>query len=268
MKALAHTITPLAVALLLGGAATRADGQRRDAPKAGGVSLLLEVKAEGPRAPGAVERTAEVIRRRCARLGVRCELSPRAGGVANRLALRFSPAKDAERVRNVLLSKGFELRAVVSPPYPGRMLWYATRADAEAVAAEGADVFPLLEPGLPLTYIVTEREPIIDGDVLRNPVVVRARRDTPGGGYVVDCRLDRRGSARLSGWMAARLGSYAAVVLDGWALSAVYVKAPVSYNVVVSGGFDRRQAEDAAAALAGGRLPAPVEVLEETAHAP
>src|SRR5687768_12264969 len=143
MKALVHTITPLAVALLLAGASPRVAAQRRAAPKAGGVSLLLEVKAVGPRVPGAVERTAEVIRGRCARLGLRCELSPRAGGVANRLALRFSPARDAERVKNVLLSKGFELRAVASPLHPFPMIEYATRDEAEADAVGDTEALPL-----------------------------------------------------------------------------------------------------------------------------
>jgi preprotein translocase subunit SecD len=46
------------------------------------------------------------------------------------------------------------------------------------------------------------------------------------------------------------------------------VKATVGYNVVVSGGFDRQQAEDVAAVLAGGNLPAPVEVLEEGTYKP
>jgi preprotein translocase subunit SecD len=61
---------------------------------------------------------------------------------------------------------------------------------------------------------------------------------------------------------------YVAVVYDGRALDVPYIRAPISYNVVLSGGFDRRQAEDVAVVLWGGNLPAPVEVLEEGTYTP
>jgi preprotein translocase subunit SecD len=270
MKAPVTYVPPLAFALsLLLGASAPLAAQRRRAPRdRGGTALLLEVRAEASRAASSVARTAEVIRGRCARLGVYCDVRPQAGDRANRLALRFSTALDAGRVREVLLAEGFELRAVVSPPYPLPLLDYATRDEAAAEAKNDEDVFPLEGYDLRDAYVVTLRGPIITGDDLRNPVVMRAPRGTPGGGYVVDCRLRPAGAARLKAWTSANVGRYVAVVYNGRGLVALYVKAPVFYNVVVSGGFDRRQAEDAAAVLAGGNLPAPVEVLEEGTYNP
>ena len=269
MKTLITYVTPLAFALLLLlGAAPPLAAQKRAARDSGGTSLLLEVKADESQAESVVERTATVIRRRCARLGVYCQVEPQAGDAANRLALRFSTTLDSGRVKRILLAEGVELRAVDSVPYPLPMTEYATRAEAEAEAKADMDVFPLEGYDLPASHIVTEGAPIVTGDDLRHPSVVRAPRDTPGGGYVVDSQLRRAGAARLKAWTSANLGSYAAIIYNGRALEAVYVKAPIVYNVVVSGGFDRRQAEDVAAVLAGGNLPAPVEVLEEGTYKP
>jgi preprotein translocase subunit SecD len=262
-------VAPLALALwLFAGAAPLLASQRRAPRDRGGTALLLEVKAEGAQAPGVVERTAAVIRKRCARLGVYCRVGPQTGGAANRLALRFSTASDAGRVKEVLLAQGVELRAVVSVPYPAPMAEYETRSAAEAEAKDGMVVVPLRGSGGPEAHVVTEGAPVVTGDDLRDPYVLRAPRETPGGGYVVDSRLRPAGAARLKAWTRANIGRYAVVVYNGRALEAVYVKAPIVYNVVVSGGFDRRQALDVAAVLAGGNLPAPVEVLEEGTYKP
>jgi len=262
-------LAPLAAALLLMAVAARPVAAQRRAPRdRGGTSLLLEVRAEAARAGDAVERTAAVIRRRCARLGAYCRVEPRPGGAADRLALRFSSALDSARVKGILLAEGVEVRAVNSVPYPFPVTEYATRAEAVAVAKAGMSVFPLAGYDLPEGHIITAGAPIVTGDDLRAPSVVRAPPDTPGGGYVVDSQLRPAGAARLKAWTSANINCYAAVIYNGRALEAVYVKAPVVYNVVVSGGFDRRQAEDVAAVLAGGNLPAPVEVLEEATYKP
>ncbi|HEX8355650.1 MAG TPA: hypothetical protein VF611_22275 [Pyrinomonadaceae bacterium] len=272
MKSLAQRLAPLAAALLLLGAAPPlAAAQGRRPPRdVGGTSLLLEVKADAASAARSVERTAAVIQRRCARLGIYCRLGPPPGGNANRLLLRFSAASDPGRVKKILLAEGLELRPVFSVPHPFPMLEYPTRAEAEAVAVAtaDADVFPLEGYGEREAYVITARDPVITGDDLRDPVVMRAPRDTPGGGYVVDCRLRPAGARRLKAWTTGNTNAYAALVYNGRALVTLYVKAPVWYNVVVSGGFSRRQAEDAAVVLASGNLPAPVGVLEEGTYTP
>ncbi len=146
---------------------------------------------------------------------------------------------------------------------------YPSRDHPVVAAAADEDVFPVEGYGQPETYIITVPGPIITGDDLRDPFyVTRAPRDFPGKGYTVDCRLKPAGAARLKAWTRAHLGRYVAVVYNGRALDVPYIRAPIWYNVVVSGGFTRSEAEDVAAALAGGNLPAPVEVLEEGAYKP
>lgn len=256
----------LTCALLLPGAPTAAAAQKRRGPRdRGGVSLALAVRAAGPLLERSVERTAAVIESRCRRLRIYCELRRPTGGEANRLVLRFSTPTDAGRVKRILLAEGLELRAAVSPPFPARMSEYATRAEAEAAAGAGDVVFPLADGGAG-THLITERTPILTGDGVRDCAALKS--DEGFGKYEVDCRLRPEGAARLKAWTGANINRYVAVVFNGRALWAGSIRAPIEYNIVVSGGFDRRQAEDAAVILEGGNLPAPVELLEEGTYRP
>lgn len=253
-------VSPLAFALLLLAGTARQVGAQE-----GGTSLLLAVKAEGAQAARALRRTAEVIRKRCKRLGVRCELRPQPDGGANRLELRFSAPADTERVRKVLLAQGMVVRAVAALPHPFPMPEFKTFAEAEAALRAGEDVLPLDSRGEE-TYIIVARPEIITGDHVRSTTVFKS--DAGVGWWEVDCKLNDDGSKRLGSWTLANKGRYLAVIYDGRALATYYVKATTWLNVVVAGSFDRRRAEEVAAVLAGGNLPAPVEVLEEAAYKP
>lgn len=258
MKSFFHRLAVLAAALLLSGAA-HAHACRAQAARAGGASLMLEVKAEATQLKRAVERTAEVMRKRCRLLGVKCELRP--GDAANRLALSFPASADAARVRGVLLARGMEVRAVSSLPNPYTMLEYATREEAEAAARAGEEVIPLRRYGGDESFVITKREPIVTADHVRRAAALKSGEGV--GWYEVDCLLDADGSTLLERWTRFHIGNYLVVVYDGQAIDANYVKSPVWLNVVVTGAFDRRRAEDAAVVIRGGNLPAPVVVLEE-----
>ena len=267
MKARGARVPLLAAALLLGSVAPTRAAQRPGPRGRGNVSLLLAVKADGPRMEWSVRRTAAVIGKRCVRLGIRCEFRPRAGDQANRLRLRFAAPTDSGRVKRVLLAQGLELRAAVSPPHPHPLQEYATRAEAAAAAGADRDVFPL-EDFRAGTHLVVERAAILTGDDVRNCATLRSGGGGISSEYEVDCQLRPAGAARLNAWTGANINRYVAVVFNGRALLAPYIKAPISLNIVVSGGFDRRQAEDVALILASGNLPAPVELLEEEVHQP
>lgn len=256
----------LAFALLLPGAAAACAAQKRSRPQdRGGVSLLLAVKAAGPQLERSVAGTVAVIERRCARLGVYCNLQRREGDDGARLALRFSTTKDAGRVKRILLAEGMELRAVVSPPFPAPMPEYSTHAEAVAAAGVERDVFPFPD-GDAVTHLVTERAAILTGDDLRSCAALAS--DESFGEYEVDCQLRPEGAARLKAWTGANINRYVALVFNRRALSAAYIVAQIEYNVVVSGGFDRRQAKDVAVILESGNLPAPLELLEEGTYKP
>ncbi|MBC7931183.1 MAG: hypothetical protein H7Z38_11530 [Rubrivivax sp.] len=263
MKSRSQILPLLAAALLLLGAAPACGAQKPKPKDRGGISLVLAVKTTGPQVEQSVKRTAAVIEKRCDRLGIYCKLERQAGEKANQLVLRFSTTMDAARVKRVLLAEGFALRAVASPPNPAALLEYSTSAEAVAAAGADKDVFRFADEEM---YLVAERPPIMTGDELRNCAAVES--DENSAEYEVDCQLSSEGSARLKSWTGANLNRYVAVVFNRRALSAPYIRAEIKYNVVVSGGFDRQDAEDAAVILGSGNLPAPVEVLEEATYRP
>lgn len=264
MKSRSQLLPLLVAALLLIGAAPAHDAQKKSKPRdRGGVSLVLAVKATGSQVEQSVERASSVIVKRCDRLGIYCKLEPQGGDKANQLVLRFSTAMDAGRVKRILLAEGLELRAVASPPNPAPLLEYSTRAEALAAAGTRNDVFAFAAEE---TYLVVERAPIMTGDELRDCAALKSEENSAE--YEVDCQLSPEGSARLKDWTGANLKRYIAVVFNGRALSAPYIRAQIEYNIVLQGGFDKRDAEDAAVILESGNLPAPVEVLEEATYRP
>lgn len=258
----------LSAALLSSAALAAQKPARRDV---GGVSLLLEVKADPPRTAQVVARTTAVIKKRCALLGIYCELRRPAGDAANRLALRYSTTMDAGRVRRILLAPGFELRPVMSMNHPFPLMEYRTRAEAEEDArpVPGAEVLPLQSwDGGDETFVIVERDPVVTGDDVRRAVAIRAVSVGGYGPYEVECRLSQKGGRRLRAWTRANLNRYVAVVYGGRAISAPYIRSEIWYDVVISGGYNRREAKDVAVVLGSGNLPAPVEVLEEGTYKP
>lgn len=265
MRSLVQRLALLAAALLLSGA-SHAHARRAQGAQAGGASLLLEVKAEAPRLKRDAERTAEVIRRRCKRLGIACEVRPQTGDAAGRLALTFPASPDAARVRRVLLARGLEVRAVASLPRPFEMLEYATRAEAEAAAKAGEEVVPLSRYGGEESFILTKRAAVVTGDDVRKATVLKSGEGV--GWYDVDCKLTADGSKRLELWTAISAGRYYAVVYNGRAVYTNYVDGPLWGNVVVTAALDKAQAEELALVASGGNLPAPVVVVDEASPKP
>jgi preprotein translocase subunit SecD len=228
----------------------------------GGIRLALSVRADGPQVDQIISRTIAVIERRCRLLGIYCRLQ-RPDEKANRVTLDFSTRMESERVKRILLAKGLELRAVISPSFPDPLLDYATLSQAMAAAGADNDVFS--SPGEE-RYLATERVPFFTGDDLRRCVVLRSAESL--GEYEVDCRLKPAGATRLESWTRANINRYVAVIFDRGVLSVAYIKAPIFYNVVVSGGFNKRQAQDALVILQSGNLHPGVELAEDGTSSP
>jgi protein-export membrane protein SecD len=235
----------------------------------GGIRLLVAVKAEGESLERSVGQTLEIIKSRCDHLGVFCDVRREGGAGSNRIALRVSGPRDAERVKRVLLAQGLlELRPVVSPPSPMPPLTYATRAEAVEAAGAGNDVLPYAaEDAEPGEFIVVERTRVITGQDLRDAGVV-ALSDTDEGPFTISFSLKPEGAARLGSWTEANIGRYVAVALNGEARSVPYIRSKITEDGQIAGNFTREQAEDVALTLRSGGLPAPVEVLEEGTYKP
>lgn len=232
---------------------------------AGGVYMILAFRPGPAAAEQDVRRTAQVIETRCDSLGVRCKVERHGGEGSNRLKLSVSGARDVGRVKGVLLAEGrLELRPVVSPPHPAPMEVYPTREAAAAAAGSRHDVVPF-EDGVESAFLVVEREPVVAGPDLRGATAAPAG-DPRDDNYVIAFTLRPDGAYRFGGWTRANTGRYVAIVWNGAARSAPYIRGQITDSGQINGNFDRRQAEDIALILRSGHLPAPLEVVEEGAY--
>jgi preprotein translocase subunit SecD len=233
----------------------------------GGVYLILAVKAEGASVAPAIEQTIKVIENRCDKLGVYCN-AERQG--AERIKLKVSGSMDSTRLKAILLNQGLELSAVVTPPSPAPVRRYETQAEAETAAGAGADkiVLPYQEErdGADKKFVVLERTPVVTGQQVRSAQAVPERG--AGDNYQVAFTLNAEGASRFQSWTRANINNYLAVVLNKEVRNVAYIKSEISDSGVITGRFDRQQAEDVATVLTSGNLPAPLEIVEEGTYKP
>ncbi|MET0646348.1 MAG: hypothetical protein ABW208_06980 [Pyrinomonadaceae bacterium] len=234
----------------------------------GGVYMILAVKADAAALEGAVRNASQVIETRCAYLGVYCNVEREGGEGSDRLRLRVSGAQDVARVKAVLLAEGkLELRPVVSLSSPAPLTTYLTREAAEQAAGARYDVAPYEEEGVGTAYLVVEREPVVTGLDLRDATAMSLTGDEAAD-YQINFTLRPEGAARFGAWTGANVGRYIAIVLNGKARSAPYIKGQITDTGQINGNFNRQQAEDIALTLKSGNMPAPIEVLEEGSYKP
>ncbi len=235
---------------------------------AGGVYMILAVKAEPAAVEQNVRQTAQVIETRCNHLGVRCKVERQGGEGSNRLKLSVSGASDFKRVKAVLLAEGrLELRAVVSPPSPAPVQTYPTREAAVKAAGQNYDVAPFDEEGAPTVFLTVERKPVVSGADLRDASAVQDSV-AEGDDYTIAFTLRPEGAARFGAWTGANTNRYLAIILNGSVRSVPYIRSQISDSGQISGNFSKEQAQDVALTLRSGQLPTPVEVLEEGAYKP
>lgn len=245
--------------------------QLKPKPKdTGGFFLVVAVKGGAERLAESVERTMAVFRRRCERLGLYCEARRHEGGGPGRIMLRVSGARDAARAKGVLLAKGFELRALVTPPNPAPPITYATRAEAEAAArTAGGNVLPYVEtvddaPDPGESFVVVERELLAGGNDVRDAQAVEIYEDS----FSVHFAFRPEAGMRFGRWTRANINRYIAVIWNGRVLSAPYIKSEITLDGQIDGNFTREGAREVALVLNTGNLPAPVELLEEGTYRP
>jgi preprotein translocase subunit SecD len=236
---------------------------RQEPQDKGGILLVIAVKAGAEQLEQSITSTIAVIERRCDQLAIYCKLQRESG---NRIELRVSSRMETARVKDVLLSQGLEIRAVVSKPSPSPLESYATEAEAKRVAGASLDVVPYDEAsgassGEKKRFVVVERTPIVTGEQIRD-----ARAAPLQDNYEVVFSLKPQGAVELQYWTRANIDKYIAIILNGKARSIAYVKSEISDSAVINAHFTKEQAEDIAHVLVTGNLPAPVEVVTESTY--
>ena len=219
--------------------------------------LVLNLKSDASDLPTKFQRTAFVIKNRCVRFRILCTIDSKNKDNRNHLSITFSSTRDLEKVKDVLLGVGFEVRAVESNPFPTALRSFETRQGA-LEASGGNDVVPLIDPDREI-YVVVSGSPILTGDDLRNCRVFMEQRST----YGIKCDLRPQGATRLQRWTGANIYRYIAVVVNGRARSVAYITAPISSDMEISGISERAMALEAAHIFESGNLPVPFDIVEE-----
>jgi preprotein translocase subunit SecD len=264
-----HKLLWLLPILLVPGSACNWAGQRFGPKDEGGMYLVIAVQADAAQLDNSIQQTIAVMQKRCEQLDIRCKLQRQSGDKSNQIMLRISSPKNPERIKNVLLSEGLELRAVVSPPIPSTVQTYSTQAEAAAAAGTDKDVLPYLEreagEAHAEKFVVLERTPIVTGQEVRD-----AEAGQVGGlkDYQIIFHLTPAGAQRFGEWTGANINNYLAVVLNKQVRSVAYIKSQIFDTGQINGRFTKEQAEDAAMVLRSGGLPAPIEALEEGLYKP
>lgn len=242
-------------------------GRPRDA---GGVYLLVAVRAEPAALEESIRQASRVIEARCNAIPVHCEIEREGDAGSGLVKLRVSGAKDFARVKAVLLAEGrLELRAVVSPSSPMPIQTYRTRAEAEAAARAGNhDVVPYEEDGVEAGFLLVEREPVVTGRDLSDARATALRGDGSVGDYSVAFTLKPEAAGRFGAWTSANINRYLAIVLNGRARSAPYIRSRITDSGQITGSFTKQSAEDIALTLRSGNLPVRLELLEEGTYKP
>jgi protein-export membrane protein SecD len=113
--------------------------------------------------------------------------------------------------------------------------------------------------------LVVDRRPALTGDLLTS---AGASYDQYGGS-AVDIAFDSRGTRIFADISTKNVGKRFAIVLDGKVVSAPVFREPIlGGRAQISGHFTQQEAQDLAAILNAGALPASVSVVEERTVGP
>jgi SecD/SecF fusion protein len=114
-------------------------------------------------------------------------------------------------------------------------------------------------------FLVSE-EPEITGGAVSNALPTANPRDPS---YLqVTLELTRKGSAKFTRVTGANVGRQLAIVLDSKVFSAPVIRTRIPGDAVIQGSFTDEEARDLAIVLRAGKLPAPLNFLEERTVGP
>ncbi|MCP5404765.1 MAG: protein translocase subunit SecD [Pseudomonadaceae bacterium] len=145
---------------------------------------------------------------------------------------------------------------------------------------ERADPYGVVPPNkLKLEEVIADKA---GNEVSRQPLVVERRPSLTGdmltsagssfdqyGNPAVDIAFDRRGTRLFADLSTKRVGQRFAIVLDGTVYSAPVFREPIlGGRAQITGNFSVEEAQDLAAILNAGALPAGVDVVEERTVGP
>ncbi|MBB4953705.1 SecD/SecF fusion protein [Agrobacterium vitis] len=207
------------------------------------ITMALTDAGLADRVTAAVDQSLEIIRKRVDQVGVAEPTIQRAG--SDRVVVQLPGVQDPKRLRDLLGSTAkmsFHLMAVPGPD--GRM-----PAGAETVADDRGQQYQIISRAA------------LSGDHLTD---ARVSFNQNNNEPVVSFRFDTTGAQRFAEITQANVGQPFAIVLDNKVLSAPVINEPITGGSgQISGNFTVQSANDLAALLRAGALPAKLTVVEE-----
>lgn len=242
---------PLLAQKLGGTVAVQGDGA------SGNLTITLTDAQEKELMSRAMGQTLQVLRSRVDEFGVAEPLVQQQGD--NRVIVQLPGARDVARAKAAigrtaqltfhLVDERADPLGVVAP----------NKLKLEEVIKDTSGQVVSRQP------LVVERRPSLTGDMLTSASAGFDQYGSPG----VDIAFDRRGTRLFADLSTKHVGQRFAIVLDGVVYSAPVFREPIlGGRAQITGSFSVEEAQDLAAILNAGALPAGVTVVEERTVGP
>ena len=225
-------------------------GKTFDISRAGPDSLLVSVSSASETAmlQDALNKTMTIVRRRVDPDGV-AEISLTPSGT-NRIVLEAPGEPDPERLKD-LLSRD------------GRMTFNLVESSPAEIASAQAGVikpgFRLLEGPETGPLLVREIPEVVGSDI-----ATASQGNDEANRPQINFRLNANGARKFYETTRNNSGKLFAIVLDDVIMSAPRINEPIpGGNVRITGSFTIEQAQDLAAIIAAGEMPAKVQFLDQ-----
>jgi preprotein translocase subunit SecD len=202
-----------------------------------------------------INQSIEVVRRRIDELGTREPTIERQG--EDRILIQVPGLSDPKRLIDLL-------------GRTAKMTFQAVDETADVERAVRQHIVPIgsellyedsPQKGAPPTPIVVEKRVIVGGDRLADATGTFNQQT---GGAIVDMKFDSVGGREFGEWTRQNVGHRFAIVLDNKVISSPVVReAILGGSGMIEGNFTIQSANDLAALLRAGALPAPLKVMDQ-----
>lgn len=227
----------------------------------GGASLVLQVKvndASPSQRRDVVEQTRQILERRINAYGLSEATVQQYGSAGDELLVQLPGVSDSSHIKNLLQSRAvLEWYSVEGGPY---------ESFSDAMAQLGGVLQQNRQPlatrpgvGGRRAWYLLARRPVISGTDLRDARVSLDAMERPLTTFI----LSQKAAARFEQYTAAHIGNRSAIVLDHEILSVPVIDSVIRDSGQILGARTRVEAQELAANLRSGALPAAIEVVQE-----
>ncbi|MFQ5526656.1 MAG: protein translocase subunit SecD [Thermoanaerobaculia bacterium] len=236
--------------------------------------VVFEMKAQNVSliSNQSVKQALETIRNRVDAFGVSEPTIQRQGlEGGNRIVVQLPGVDDPARVKKLIKNTAFlDFRLVAYPPQGGGapsleqvLANYGGSVPEDIEVLEG----PVRDSSGELVatqYYAVEKRSVITGRDLKDARPGLGDFNQP----IVNFFLTHDGGKRFGDVTGNSIGRGLAIVLDGKVRSAPTIRAKISDQGIIEGGFTRQEVEDLSTVLKSGALPAAITYLEERTVGP